>query len=96
MVLKCFVTLLWKLCFERVPECKLPQDEEEKKKWISVNPRANLVASKYTAVCGKRWPKNAEMVNVHFKLRPTNPSSVFPAIPSSCLKFTTFHRLTIF
>ena len=68
----------------RVPTYKLPQDAEEKKKWISVISRANLVVLKYTAVCGKHWPNKAE-IRVHGKMRPKNPPYIFPTIPSSCL-----------
>ena len=85
MVLKCCVTLCkgnYTSSSKRVPVYKLPQYEKEKKKWISVIPRANLVVSKYTAVCGKHWQNDAEMVKFHGKLRPKNPFSVFPRIPS--------------
>ena len=87
MVVKCCVTLCkgnYASSSKRLPVYKLPQYEKEKKKWISVIPRANLVVSKYryTAVCGKHWPNNAEMVKFHGKLRPKNPFSVFPGIPS--------------
>ena len=88
MVLKCCVTLCkgnYASSSKRVPAYKLPQYEKEKKKWISVIPRANLVVSKYTGVCGKHWPNDTEMVKFHGKLRPKNPFSVFPGIPSELL-----------
>ena len=86
-MVKCCVTLCkgnYTSSNERVPVYKLSQDEEEKKKWIFVIPKANLVVSKYTAVCGKHWPNDAEMIKAHGKLRPKNPPSVFLGIPSSC------------
>ena len=88
MVLKCCVTLFkgnYACSSERVPVYQLPQDEEEKKKSVSVIPRANLVVLKCTAACGKHWPNDAEMVKVHGKLRSKNPPSVFYGILSSCL-----------
>ena len=81
MVLKCCVPLCkgnYDSSSERVPLYKLPKDEEEKRKWISVIPRANLVVSKYTAVCGKHWPNDAEMIKVHGKLRPKIHLLSFP------------------
>ena len=39
---------------------KLPSDENERKKWISAIPRANIVITKYTAVCRRHWPDDAE------------------------------------
>ena len=36
---------------DKVPVYKLPQNNEDKKKWIAAIPRANLVVLKYTAVC---------------------------------------------
>ena len=53
MVLKCRVTLCkgnYASSSKKVPVYKLPQYEKEKKKWISVIPRANLVVSKYTVL----------------------------------------------
>ena len=88
MVLKCCIPLCkgnYDSSSERVPVYKLPKDEKEKRKWILVIPRANLVVSKYTAVCGNHWPNDAEMIKVHGKLRPKNPPSVFPGISSGCL-----------
>ena len=38
------------------------------------------------AVCKKHWPENATFVLVYSKQRPKDPPSVFPDIPSSCLR----------
>ena len=70
----------------KVPVCKLPQNNEDKKKWIAAIPRANLVVSKYTVVCRKHWRENATFVLVYGKQRPKDPPSVFPDIPASCLR----------
>jgi hypothetical protein len=70
---------------EFVSVYKFPQNDEERKKWISAIPRQNLVVSKYTAVCRKHWPEDACFTSVHGKLRPTKPPSIFENVPPSCL-----------
>ena len=64
----------------------MPQNNEDKKKWIAAIPRANLVVSKYMALCRKYWPENATFVLVYGKQRPKDPPSLFPDIPASCLR----------
>ena len=64
---------------------KLPRDEEEEKKWISVIPRSNLVVSKYTVICRILWPEEAHFILYRGKLRPSEPPCLFPSIPFSCL-----------
>ena len=68
-------------CNDKVPVYKLPQNNEDKKKWIAAIPRANLVVSKCTAVCRKHRPENATFVLVYDKQRPKDLPSVFPDIP---------------
>ena len=68
------------------PAYKLPQNNEDKKKWIAAIPRANLVVSKYMAVFRKHWRKNATFVCVYGKQRPKDQPSVSPDIPASCLR----------
>ena len=88
MVLKCCVTLCkgnYASSSKRVPVYKLPQYEKKKKKWISVIPRANLVVSKYTAVCGKHWPNDAEMANSMASWEQKIHSLFFPEFLPSCL-----------
>ena len=47
-------------------------------------PNANLVVNKNTVLCELHWPKNFETVKVrNGKLRPKNPPSVWPGVPSS-------------
>ena len=58
----------------------------DKKKWIAAIPRANLIVSKYTAVCRKHWPQNATFVLVYGRHRPKDAPPVFPDIPASCLR----------
>ena len=64
---------------------KFPADESEKKAWTKAIPRENLLVTKYTVVCGKHWPSSANFKSVHGHLRPTEPPTIFPEIPSSCL-----------
>ena len=71
---------------DKVPVYKLPQNDENKKKWIAAIPGAKFVVLKYTAVCGKHWPENATFVLVYGKHRPKDPPFVFPDIPASCLQ----------
>ena len=52
---------------DKVPLYKLPQNNEDKKKWIAAIPSTNLVVLKYTAVCRKHWPKNATFILVYGK-----------------------------
>ena len=79
MVLKCCVLnskSIYAFSNDKVPVYKLPQNNKDKKKWIAAIPRANLVVSKYTAVCKKHWPENAAFVPVYGKQRPKDPPSV--------------------
>ena len=88
MVLKCCVPMCnsnYATTEGTVSIYKLPRKEDDRKKWIAAIPRANIVISKYTAVCRKHWPENAEFVKFFGKLRPKHPPSVFPGIPNSCL-----------
>ena len=73
---------------------KLPSDENERKKWISASPRANIVITKYTAVCRRHWPDDAEFSLYYGKLRTIYPPSVFPNLPPSCLSSIPQKRRT--
>ena len=89
MVLKCCVPnckINYAFSNGKVSVYKLPQNNEDKKKWIAAIPRANLVVSKYTAVCRKHRPENATFGLVHGKQRSKDPLSVFPKILASCLQ----------
>ena len=89
MVLKCCVPNRksnYASSNNKIPVYKLPQNNEDKKKWIAAIPRANLVASKYPALCRKHWPENATFVLVYGKQRPKDPPSIFPDNPASYLR----------
>ena len=65
---------------------RLPRDELEKQKWLSVlPPRAGFVVDPTKFICQKHWPSDTEMVKIPGgHTRPVNPPSVFN-IPASCL-----------
>lgn len=88
MPLKCCVPNCnsnYKTSKEKVSVYKFPRDEEEKKKWKSAIPRANLEVTSFTAVCRHHWPDDCEFITVYGKSRPADPPSVFKNIPISCL-----------
>ena len=66
---------------------RLPRDELEKQKWLSVlPPRAGFVVdpTKFF-ICQKHWPSDTEMVKIPGgHTRPVNPPSAFN-VPVSCL-----------
>ena len=72
---------------DKVPVYKLPQNNKDKKKWIAAIPKANLVVSKYTAVCRKHWPENATFVHV-YENRDQKTHLLFFLIfqPAACLR----------
>ena len=64
-----------------------PKDDNEKTKWISAIPRNNLIVTDHTVVCKLHWPENSEFIKLRGgNFRPKNPPSVFPNIPTSCLR----------
>ena len=70
----------------KVSTCRFPSDKYEKDKWIKAIPRKNLVVNKYTVVCRFHWPVDCKsFTSYRAKERPTEPPTVFPNIPSSCL-----------
>ena len=59
--------------------------KKRKNEFLSSRKPTWLSRSINTAVCEKHWPNDAEVVQVHGKLRTKNPLSAFPGISSSCL-----------
>lgn len=69
-----------------IPVYKLPTDEEERKTWVRMIPRANLKITQYTAVCKQHWPSDIKFkASRNGKLRPADPPTIFKNIPDSCL-----------
>ena len=46
-------------------------------------PNANLNVSNNTVIYQQHWPSNFDTIEVHEKICPKNPPSVWPGIPSS-------------
>ena len=69
---------------EKIPVNRLPSDEEEKNKWIQAVPNADSTISSNTVIRELHLPKHFVTMKIHGgKLRPKNPSSVWPGIPPS-------------
>ena len=66
-----------------VPVYRLPQDHDERQRWLSAIPRRNTPNSPYTVVCAKHWPPNYPKTELNGKERPLYPPSIFPNIPLS-------------
>ena len=83
MVLKCYVpnckSNYYASSNDKIPVYKLPQNDEDKKKWIAVIPRAKVV-------CRKQRPENTTFVLVYGKQRLKDPPSAFADISASCLQ----------
>ena len=46
-------------------------------------PNANLNVTNDTVICQQHWPSNFDTIEVHRKICPKNPPSVWPGVPSS-------------
>ena len=68
---------------QKISLYRLPDDESEKKAWISAIPNANLKVTKNTAVCGRHWPPDFETITKNGKKRPKQAPSVWPNVPAS-------------
>ena len=63
---------------------RLPTDTEERRKWMKAVPNANLTVNSNIVLCELHWPKKFETIKVRGrKLRPKNPPSVWPRVPTS-------------
>lgn len=72
---------------EKVSVYKFPNDEKDRNLWISAIPRQNLIVTKHTVVCRLHWPETEEFISLRGRnSRPKNPPSIFPNIPTSCLR----------
>ena len=57
----------------------------ERERWLKVIPRDNIPDSKDTSVCEIHWPKGYPTIQVHRKVRPRDPPSIFPGVPKSMI-----------
>ena len=62
---------------EREREGQTDRDREQLIKSVS---NANL---NVTVICQQHWPSNFDNIEVHGKILPKNPPSVWPGVPSS-------------
>ena len=69
----------------KVSVYRLPKTEEERESWIKVIPNANFKVTNDTVICNLHWPHDFEKIEKNGKLRPKNPPSIWPGIPSSQL-----------
>ena len=65
---------------------RLPVDENERKRWLSVIPRDNTPNTKDTVVCERHWPNGYETVMHYGKQRPLNLPSLFSCVKPSLLR----------
>ena len=83
----CYVTTLGVMGImiseNKVKVFRLPQNQEERKKWIKSIPRVNAPDKPDTVICEKHFPVGYATIIVKGKERPGTPPSIFPNIPSS-------------
>ena len=56
-----------------------PTNKDVSEKWIKSVPNTNLNVTNNTVIC----PSNFDIINVHGKIHPKSPPSVYPGVPSS-------------
>ena len=56
--------------------------------WIDSLPDANFVWSKSKRICDVHWPPNEKFTRVKGQDVPDEPPTIFPGVPSSCLRQT--------
>lgn len=74
---------------EKTPVYRLPADPEECVTWMKSLPFKNLETSKHSVICQKHWPASFKTVSKKGKLRPSEPPSVWPGVPRSCVPTPT-------
>ncbi|PAA77519.1 hypothetical protein BOX15_Mlig019577g1, partial [Macrostomum lignano] len=73
---------------EKVTVYSFPKDKEDYSMWIRALPPNVKSPSKYMGICQKHWPTNAPMLKVKRFMRPMDPPSVFPNLPTGSLRLT--------
>lgn len=71
---------------QKVKTFRLPQNEQQKKLWLSIIPRDNIPNHKDTVICERHWPEGYAKIKFYGKERPRDPPSVFENIPPSLLR----------
>ena len=65
---------------------RLPVDENERKRWLSVIPRDNTPNTKDKVVCERHWPNGYETVMHYGKQRPLKPPLLFSCVKPCLLR----------
>ena len=74
---------------DKISVYRFPKDQDERERWRKSIPNANLKVTDNTVICQKHWPSDFETIAVHGKIRPKNPPSVWPCVPSSQIPTTS-------
>ena len=53
------------------------RNPQERERWIRSIPRENIPNSPNTFICENHWPVNYETCQIHGKIRPLNPPTIF-------------------
>ena len=65
---------------------RFPRDASELELWMKMMPYRNLALSKNSVICVKHWPEEYDTMRWKWnKERPTEPPSVLPGVPPSCV-----------
>ena len=67
-----------------IPVYCFPKNKRRvREQWINSVPNANLNVTNNTVICQQHWPSNCDSIEVHGKIHPKNPPSLWPGVPSS-------------
>ena len=66
----------------KIPVYHFPKNNESEQ-WIKSVPNANLNVTNNTVICQQYWLSNFNTIEIHGKICPKNPPSVWPGVPSS-------------
>ena len=73
---------------KRVTIYKFPEDEDQRRQWISCIPNTFAKVTKYMGVCALHWPSDTPLLINKKGGRhpvPTLPPSIFANVPDSCV-----------
>ena len=67
----------------KIPVYHFLKNEDEREQWIKSVPNTNLNVNNNTVIFQQHWPSNFDTIEVHGKIYPKNPPSVWLGVPSS-------------
>ena len=67
----------------KIPIYCFPKKRREREQWIKSVPNANLNVTNNTVIYQQHGPSNFDTIEVHGKICPKNPPSVWPDVPSN-------------